>query len=388
MEGQNDTRGPAPPALSWRDAILAWRDKLLSDKRFQRWAARFPLTRGIAATRARALFDIGAGFVYSQIYLACVRLRLFERLADGPREIADLAREMALPPESADRLLRGAAALGLVERRGPGRYGLGVLGAAYLGNPGLADLVEHHRMLYADLADPVALLRGEAGSRQLARYWAYAGHGGEAGFAPAEVEAYSRLMAASQAMLAEDILEVLPLGRVGTLLDVGGGEGAFAAAAAARAPHVRLTLFDLPAVAARARLRFEALGIEGRASAIGGNFLEGPLPVGADMVTLVRVLHDHDDDAALAILRQIRSAISRIGRLVVAEPMAGTPGAETVGDAYFGFYLLAMGQGRPRTPAELTALLARAGFGRARVLRTRRPILTGVLLAEPTNLPE
>ena len=35
------------------------------------------------------------------------------------------------------------------------------------------------------------------------------------------------------------------------------------------------------------------------------------------------------------------------GTLLLAEPMAGTPGAEPVGDAYFGFYLLAMGSGRP-----------------------------------------
>jgi demethylspheroidene O-methyltransferase len=61
--------------------------------------------------------------------------------------------------------------------------------------------------------------------------------------------------------------------------------------------------------------------------------------------------------------------------------MAGTKGAEPVGDAYFGFYLLAMGSGRPRTAAELTRLLTAAGFGRVREARTARPMLARVLVA-------
>jgi demethylspheroidene O-methyltransferase len=69
-----------------------------------------------------------------------------------------------------------------------------------------------------------------------------------------------------------------------------------------------------------------------------------PLPQGADIVTsLVRVLFDHDDAHALAILRAVRAALPRGGTLLVAEPMAGVPGAQAMGDAYFGLYLLAMG---------------------------------------------
>jgi demethylspheroidene O-methyltransferase len=94
----------------------------------------------------------------------------------------------------------------------------------------------------------------------------------------------------------------------------------------------------------------------------------------------VRVLHDHDDDSVLAILRAARRALPPDGVLLIAEPMAETRGAEPVG-AYFGFYLLAMGSGRPRSPQALTALLERAGFGRIRLLPTRRPLLARVMIA-------
>ena len=342
------------------------------------------LVRSEARRRARALFDLCAGFVYSQVLLACVRLRLFETLrAEGPLPAAALAARLGLEEAAALRLLGAAASLDLVARRGGGRFALGPLGAAMVGNVGLAAMVEHHATLYADLQDPVALLRGERGGAAtgLSRLWSYAGAGRPAALRAADVAEYSALMAASQAMIAEEVLDAAPLRRHRRLLDVGGGEGVFLAAAAARAPHLGLMLFDLPAVADRARAHLAQAGLAGRAEAIGGDVLRDPLPGGADLVSLVRVLHDHDDAAALAILRAVRRALPPDGALLLAEPMARTPGAEPAGEAYFGFYLLAMGQGRPRTAEEIGALLRAAGFGRARLLRTRTPLLVRAMLA-------
>ena len=82
---------------------LGLRNRLIADPAFQRRAASLPFVRAIAARRARALFDICAGFVYSQVLLACVRLSLFEKLADGPLEPDALADELDLPREAADR---------------------------------------------------------------------------------------------------------------------------------------------------------------------------------------------------------------------------------------------------------------------------------------------
>jgi demethylspheroidene O-methyltransferase len=61
--------------------------------------------------------------------------------------------------------------------------------------------------------------------------------------------------------------------------------------------------------------------------------------------------------------------------------MARTRGAEASGEAYFGFYLLAMGQGRPRTVDELCAFATKAGFDHVRSVPTRRPMLCRLLVA-------
>ncbi len=373
---------PASPMRLLRERWLGWRNGLVASPAFQRWAAGFPLTRRTAQRNTRALFDLCAGFVYAQILAACVQLDLFRTLAGGPLPVADLARRFAMPEERALRLLKAAASLDLVTALPDGRFALADLGAAMVGNPSVAAMIAHHAMLYADLADPVALLRGQAGPTRLSEYWLYADHDRLDEAQDGSVAAYSGLMSASQALIAEDVLDAYPLGQHVCLMDVGGGEGAFVEAAARRHPDLRLMLFDLPAVAQRAERRLAERGLDRRVSCLGGSFHEHVLPRCADIVSLVRIVHDHDDAAVAALLRAAHDALPTGGTLLIAEPMAGTPGAEPIGDAYFGFYLLAMGSGRARTAAELHILLAEAGFGGIREKRTRRPLLTRLITAK------
>ncbi len=365
------------------DRIFGLRDRLLGSLSFQRWAAAIPFTRPIAKKRAREVFNLCAGFVYSQILQACVRLKLFEHLRDGPMSLEALALSLELNVEAARRLLDGAVALKLVDKRGANRYALGPHGAVIVGNPGITQMIEHHAMLYADLADPVALLRGEVENGSLARYWAYAKSDQPDTLADQRIAGYTALMSASQTLVAQEILDAYPVARHKRLLDVGGGDGTFLRAVAARAPKLDLQLFDLPPVAARANARFQADGLSHRARAIGGDFFNDVLPDGADLISLVRIIHDHDDEPLRVLFRAIRRALAPGGSLLIAEPMSGASGAEPVGDAYFGFYLLAMGSGRPRTAAEITQMLKTEGFSRVRAVPTHMPLQTSVLIASP-----
>jgi demethylspheroidene O-methyltransferase len=379
---------PAARRVTLRDRWRALRNRLYANPRFHRWAAAFPLTRPVARSASRQLFDIVAGFTYSQVLFACVRLRLFERLAHTPETVGELAHHVAIPEDSLDRLLRAAASLRLLEQRDDGRWGLGALGAPMVALPAVSAMVEHHAALYHDLADPVGLLRGERDATALAGYWPYAdtatGAQPEA-LSADRVAEYSKLMSASQPLVAEQVLDAYPIARHRCLLDVGGGEGTFLAAAAERAPGLRLMLFDLPAVAERARARLDERGLGARAEVFGGSFFTDGLPAGADLITLVRVLFDHPDERVLTILRAARAALPADGALLVCEPMSGTPGAEAIGDAYYGMYLLAMGRGRSRTPQRLRELLLEAGFGEADLLPTRLPLQTRVMLARGTR---
>lgn len=376
---------PAPPKrrLFWRDRWADARNRLLGSQRFRLWASRFPITRPIAQRQAHALFDLCAGFVYSQVLYACVQLRVFEILSDGPLDLPALARKLALGLEQAECLVNAAVALNLLEQRDNRGFGLGALGAVLAGNEGIQAMISHHDLLYEDLRDPVVLLREPCRSTRLSQYWPYTESRDPAQLPAEQVSAYSELMAASQSLIAEEVLTTYPMHRHTCLLDVGGGSGAFLAAVARQWPHLRLALFDLPAVAAQAHQRFHWMAEDKRPRIIGGDFHCDPLPAGADIVSLVRVIHDHDDDQVLQLLRKIHQRLPADGTLLLAEPMAGHAATDKVAHAYFGFYLMAMGQGRPRTPANIGSLLQRAGFSRYRLLSNQMPLQTRVMIAKP-----
>ncbi len=378
--------GRAARGRGWLERWQDWRNRTIANPGFQRWAAAFPLTRPLARRNAAALFDLVAGFVYSQVLLACVRLGLFDLLAGGALPLHTVAERSGLGGDAAQRLVAAAVSLQLLEWRTGDRVALGRLGAPMVGNKALAAMVEHHATLYGDLADPVALLRGEAGA-SMAGYWPYEAAAAAdslqspALLAPERVADYSALMSASQPLVAREVLDAYRFGRHRVLLDVGGGEGTFLCAVAQQAPQLQLLLFDLPAVAERARERFAALGLSARAQVHGGDFFHDALPPGADIVSLVRVCFDHPDERVLRLLKNVRRALPDNGHVLVAEPMAGAPGAAAMGDAYFGFYLLAMGRGRPRSAAQLSALLQEAGFAPARSLATHLPLQSSLLVA-------
>jgi demethylspheroidene O-methyltransferase len=360
---------PAPDA-AFRP--VGWINRLAASERFQNFCARVPGLRGIARAEGAALFNLMQGFVQSQMLMALVELRVLHLLADGPAEVASLALRCEVPVERMQILLQAGAAMGLLKRRRDGRFALARRGAAFAAIPGLADMVRHHTVLYDDLADPVAFLRGET-APALAEFWPYV-FGATGPMDPATTARYSHLMADSQRMVAAEALAHLDLRDVARLMDVGGGTGAFLRAVRARWPDVQLALFDLPDVVAQAALPADV-------ARHGGSFRADDLPKGADAISLVRVLYDHADDTVRGLLARVHAALPPGGRVLIVEPMSGGARPDPQTDVYFSVYTLAMGTGRTRSAAEISALLRAAGFEAISTPSTRKPYVTSVLTA-------
>jgi demethylspheroidene O-methyltransferase len=366
--------------LAFRTRWVMRRNAILGSARFQRWAARVPLVRVIARRRAAAQFDLVAGFVYSQVLLAHVQSGLIGFLSGQLRSFSDIAQFLDLAPDAADRLLRAGAALQLVESPQPGLWTLGEQGAPLSANEGAMAMIRHHPLFYRDLADPLALLVG--GRQQetaLSAFWSYTGKADDA--ARGATQDYTTLMAATQPMVAGQALDAYDFTRHRRMLDIGGGSGAFTAAVMAQAPSLDVGIFDLPAVIDHAEQRFGREIANGRVTLHRGSFKRDVLPSGFDLITLVRILHDHDDDVVQALLASIRAALPTGGALLIIEPLAETRTAPRMGDGYFGFYLWAMGSGRPRSLSELTTMLRAAGFASVRRVPTALPIITSAIVA-------
>lgn len=358
--------GPAKPA-----GLL---NRLAGSRGFQSFCARVPGLRSIARREGAALFDLMQGFVQSQLLMALVELRVLHHLANAPCSAEVLAARLQVPTERMQILLQAGAAMRLLKRKGT-RFALARRGAAFLSVPGLQDMVRHHSVLYRDLADPVAFIRGET-DPDLARFWPYVF--GATGPMDADVTArYSQLMADSQTLVAEEALAHVSFKGAQRLLDIGGGTGAFLRAVRARYPGLALSLFDLPDVVSQAALPADVVRH-------GGSFRTDPLPEGADVISLVRVLYDHADTTVAALLAKVHAALPPGGRVLIIEPMSGGAQPDPQTDVYFAIYTLAMQTGRTRSPEEIATLLRNAGFdavsepcGRrsyiARVMEARKP---------------
>lgn len=348
------------------------------------WARSRWYTRWLVRRRTRQLFAWMSGFVQSQVLLSCVRLRLLDVLAEQALGLTTLSQRLQIPSHPLSCLLDSAVAMGLLRRSADGLYRLGAAGMVLREQPGITAMIEHNHLLYADLGDPEGFLR-RSGPGHMGQYWTYAhDHQGARDAAPGaqDMVRYSGLMDASQGFVITEILDAFPFHDHRQVLDIGCGKGRFMTALAQRHTHLSLTLFDLPAVVDLARQRLQQAGLSGRARCEGGSFVTDPLPTGADLVTLVRVLHDHDDQTVLNLLQKVWQALPAGGRIMIAEPMRLPTGEAEVVDPYFHFYLLAMGAGRLRSSAEIGQLLSASGFTGIETVPTAMPIHAQIVTAQ------
>jgi SAM-dependent methyltransferase len=158
-------------------------------------------------------------------------------------------------------------------------------------------------------------------------------------------------------------------------MDVGGGNGSLLIGILRANPALKGVVFDRPEVAARARENVASAGLAARCDVVAGDFFAS-VPSGADLHLLKHVIHDWEDERALAILATCHRALRPGGRLVIAEgvyPARVDTSLECRGAAANDVNMLVSTGGRQRSEAEFGALYEAAGFTAPRVLPTGNP---------------
>ena len=351
-----------------------------------RFAVKNIFTRWFAKKRTNEVFDLMAGFVNFQVLLTCVRYKILDFVQQSPRTFDELSQLTHLPKETLDRLILSSVSLGLLDKRGEGSYGIGKLGLPVVSYSGIQAMIEHNAVLYADMQDTTRLLKSRDSSL-MNLYWPYASE--ESSVAPLseihpskqeQFSRYSELMSASQNFVIDEILGTYDFSKHQRVLDIGCGKGRFVSMVAQRYAHLKFDVMDLPQVISLTEQQLKDAQLLSRVSLHPGSFKLDDLPQDLDLVTLVRVAHDHSDEVVERLLRKIYLSLPANGTLLLAEPMADPKGARH--DAYFHFYLLAMGEGRLRTPEQLMAMMRAAGFEHVKLLSNPMPIHTRILVAQ------
>lgn len=153
--------------------------------------------------------------------------------------------------------------------------------------------------------------------------------------------------------------------KLGTIVDVGGGQGLMLGSILKANPDARGVLVDMPAVVARAGSVLDEFGVTDRCEIVGQSFFE-PLPAGGDAYILSNILHDWNDEDSLGILRACRAAMNPGALLLIVELVVEEDDSPSLAKAVDMQMLTILG-GVQRTLAEFQALFDETGFGPAEV---------------------
>lgn len=311
------------------------------------------------------------GFMGSGILFHGHRLGLYRELAAAPGGVAPdtLAQRLGLEQDTLRRVLGGAMAWNLV---GQGAHGyvltpeaqrsLDPASPQYLG-PLLEHFASNTQPLFEHL--DAALASGQAQWSQLALE-------AQAPFEYLEAEergsAFHDAMWSLSHQPSEELVGLGLLDGVDSIVDLGGGVGAFAIAAVRRHPGLRATVFDLPAVERHCLARVQGMELLDQVGFVAGDFWDSPLPK-AQAYALGFILSDWDDEQSLTLLRRVREALPENGRVLVLDRLLEASGAAPFNAVMQDLAMLLETGGRHRTAEQFEALLRAAGFSRTQVTR-------------------
>lgn len=293
-----------------------------------------------------------------------VSLGLADLLSSGSKASDELAAETKTHPGSLYRLMRATASLGLFREEDRRCFSLTPMG----------------EFLRTDMAGSHAAMAKLVGQDNFQGAWSqllYSVRTGATAFDhvhgcnvwqyraehPDEARIFDRAMTSGTERFAEAVLDAYDFRQFETLMDVGGGDGAFLNKVLAAHPHMKGILFDQPHVVAK-----PATHANDRYRAIGGNFFNG-LPKGADACLLKWILHDWDDTAAINILRTCRSSMGSSGKVLVVEHVIGAPNSNPDGKL-MDLSMMVLTGGRERTAEEFSTLFENAGLRLSTIVPT------------------
>src|SRR5712692_1047728 len=243
-------------------------------------------------------------------------LRIADLIAAGTTDIKSLAQEAGCDVDSLQRVLRHLVGKGVFQEPTPGRFAL---------NEAALGLLDSSLRLGLDLNGIGGRMASAWGTLLTAvRTGVPAYH--ELFGLPfwEDLDAHTDIAASFDTLMGPPghgtpDPEVLVTGgweSVRTVVDIGGGTGALLAEILRARPEIHGTLVDLPRTVARSSEIFGAAGVADRVTTSSQSFFD-PLPTGADLYVLAKVIIDWPDREATAILRRCAEAARPAGRIVV-----------------------------------------------------------------------
>lgn len=310
-----------------------------------------------------------SGFCVSQMLYVAAKLDIATRLASGPKTTRQLAEETNTHPRSLYRLLRALASVGVFAEGEGGTFSLTPLAEGLRSDlpatqHAMAVMMgEEHYQAYGQLLYSVQTGRTSFEKIYGKPVFDYFAEN------PEPAKNFDAAMTSVHGRETSQMVEAYDFSGIGTILDVGGGNGSMLMGVLRANPHLKGILFDLPQVVARARPGIEASDVSDRVQILEGSFFES-IPAGADAYMMRHIIHDWDDEKSLRILRNVSQVIKPEGKLLVIDGVV-MPGNGESFTKLLDLTMLTLPGGQERTEGEFRTLFEQAGFKLTRIVPTQ-----------------
>ena len=291
----------------------------------------------------------------AKIFLVSVRLDIYSALAHGPQTPSQIACKIGADPAMLARLLDALVTLGVLTKAGE----------AYANTPIVAEFLVKGSPFYMG---ELMWLQDEEWA-----HWGQLEAAIRSGQPPVSdhlfvnrPEVAEKTLAVLHRMAkrtAPDLARKIDLSGCRTLLDVGGGSGAFSLQFCERNPALQVTLFDLPQTLRITQRNVEAAGMADRIRLVPGDFNRDALPGPFDAVFLSDVLHYQTFDENADLVRKLFQSVRPGGKIIMKDMFIDDDPARPGWNAIFSIHMLIYTEkGRCFRTGEARSWLQAAGF--------------------------
>ena len=323
---------------------------------------------------AQTIFELGTAYMISAALHVALQLDIADHLSGGPMTVDALASATGANADRLYRVLRALASVGIFEEQPSRRFASNAAADLLRRGPGsLRDIAlfmtdRLHFQVYAEMMHCVRTGRPaveQATGRPLFELFARDTE---------DARSFNDAMTSMSAAVMPAVLNAYNFSGIGLLVDVAGGHGHVLGSILREYPAMRGVLFDLEHVIAGAHGHLQRLGVSDRCQMTAGDFFAS-VPPGADAYLMKNIIHDWDDEQALAILGNIRTALAGRphGRLLLLE-MIVPDGPDADLGKLVDLEMMVMPGGRERTAEEFDTLLTRGGFELTEIVPTESPL--------------
>jgi SAM-dependent methyltransferase len=155
----------------------------------------------------------------------------------------------------------------------------------------------------------------------------------------------------------------IDLSDVESILDIGGGSGAYSMEFVSKKPEIAAIVFDLPGVVPITKRFINKEGFSDQIKTHPGDYTTDELPKGFDLVFLSAVIHSNSLEINKALIKKCYNSLNKNGKIVIQDWIMNNDRTQPASGAVFAINMLVGTEaGDCFTDQEATEMLNAAGF--------------------------